>query len=286
VKEATRVVKLLLSSYTQTLASGRARYVEPRVTTGIVRSFLTQVEERRTKDLLAEKAEKSKNKIRFLIDNKKFFKLPADEKERLMELLAKWMKQSGKKAYAGYSVVDAVCRVAGTGSIGIKRYAFLIVHLDHPKKALLLDMKESKPSSLAPYVQVQQPSWENEGKRIVSIQQRMVSTPPALLSDIGYMGSYFVLKEMQPMEDKIDFMIIKDRYKDMETVVHEMAMLTASSQLRSSGRQGSDIADALIAFGQDQHWQQGILDYAKQYAGQVRKDYASFITEYKAGKLS
>jgi uncharacterized protein (DUF2252 family) len=113
----------------------------------------------------------------------------------------------------------------------------------------------------------------------------MVSTPPALLSEIGYEKASYVLKELQPTADKLDFLIIRDRYKDIELVAGEMGMLTASSQLRSSGRQGSDIADALIAFGEDQHWQHSILEFAQEYALQVKKDYASFIKDYKKGLL-
>ena len=41
----------------------------------------------------------------------------------------------------------------------------------------------------------------------------------------------------------------------IEKVVADMAALTASAQLRSAGRQGSNIADKLIGvFGLDKHW--------------------------------
>jgi Uncharacterized protein conserved in bacteria (DUF2252) len=77
--------------------------------------------------------------------------------------------------------------------------------------------------------------------------------------------------------------MIRDRYKDVERVIKDMAMLTASAQLRSSGRQGSALADELIAFGKDHHWQQGLLDYAVAYAAKVKKDYQAYFKAYKAG---
>jgi len=60
-----------------------------------------------------------------------------------------------------------------------------------------------------------------------------------------------------------------------------MAMLTASSQLRASGRQGAGTADELIAFGQNTKWQEFVINYALQYAAKVKTDYLTFLTEFK-----
>jgi len=51
--------------------------------------------------------------------------------------------------------------------------------------------------------------------------------------------------------------------------------------LRSSGRQGSAIADEMIAFGQDTNWQKAVLDYALNYSKQVKKDYEEFADAYE-----
>ncbi len=59
-------------------------------------------------------------------------------------------------------------------------------------------------------------------------------------------------------------------------VIHDMGMLTASAQLRSSGRQGSAIADELVAFGEDESWLEPLINYAKQYATIVKKDFNNF----------
>jgi len=92
-----------------------------------------------------------------------------------------------------------------------------------------------------------------------------------------------VIKEMQPTADKIDFMLLRDRNKDIECVVDDMALLTASAQLRSAGRQGAALPDELIAFGGDHHWQQAVIDHAAGYAEQVKKDYQEFFNDHKAG---
>src|SRR5262249_8973269 len=48
-REALRTAGLFLQTYSATLRKGKARYIEPRIAKGIVRSFLEQVEERKLK---------------------------------------------------------------------------------------------------------------------------------------------------------------------------------------------------------------------------------------------
>ncbi|MBS1935367.1 MAG: DUF2252 family protein, partial [Bacteroidetes bacterium] len=146
--------------------------------------------------------------------------------------------------------------------------------------------KQAKPSSVQPYLKIKQPSWNSEAERVVGVQQRMQNVPPALLGTAVFKKDTFVIKELQPTSDKIDFLLIKDRYKDIAQVIHDMATLTASAQLRSSGRQGSANADELIAFGQNTSWHQQLLDYAITYAAQVKKDYRSFLKDYRHGYFS
>ena len=144
-------------------------------------------------------------------------------------------------------------------------------------------MKQAPPSSLLPWLNTPQPSWASEAERVVVTQERMQNVSPALLSTTLFQEEPYVLKEMQPTADKIDFLLIRDRYKDIQCVVADMGLLTASAQLRSAGRQGAALPDELIAFGKDHHWQQGLLDYAATYAEQVKKDYQAYFKEYKAG---
>ena len=158
--------------------------------------------------------------------------------------------------------------------------------IDPRQPALRIDMKQALPSSLQPWVSTPQPSWTSEAERVVAIQDRMQNISPALLSTTEFKGDHYVLKEMQPIADKIDFEVIRDRFKDIECVVEDMAFLTAAAQLRSAGRQGATLPDELIAFGKDHHWQQAMLDYAAGYAAQVKKDYQEYFKAWKGGYFS
>ena len=117
---------------------------------------------------------------------------------------------------------------------------------------------------------------------MISIQQRMQNVIPALLNTTVFEGNSYGLQEMQPTEDKINFELLKDN--DIQQVIDDMAMLAASAQLRSSGRQNSAIADDLIAYGKNTDWHESALAYARKYAQQVKKDYAEYMQGYKMGK--
>ena len=181
-----------------------------------------------------------------------------------------------------YRVADVAFRIAGTSSIGIKRYLFLLQKNDGARY-VLIDMKQALPSSLVNLCKTKQPSWLTDANRIVAIKQRMQIITPALLSATAFSGESYVIKEMQPTADKVNFQLIKDQYKDIRQVIEDMATLTASAQIRSSGRQGSAIADEMIAYGEDSQWQDKILDYAMEYTIQIKKDYLDFLKAYNAG---
>jgi uncharacterized protein (DUF2252 family) len=284
-KEATRVAHLFLQTYSGILAKGRARYIEPQTAKGIVRIFLEKICERKQKELIRQRTIIKNEKLVLRIDNIRLFALDKSLKKELTSHITHWITQDRQLQHR-FKVLDCAFRVAGTGSLGCKRYVFLLRNIQDPKKHLLIDMKQALPSSLRNWDTSPQPSWHSEAERVVVTQERMQNVSPALLSTTIFKDDPYVVKEMQPTADKIDFLVIRDRYKDIERVVEDMALLTASAQLRSAGRQGAALPDELIAFGKDHHWQQGLVDYATAYAAQVKKDYQSYFKDYKAGFFS
>jgi len=281
-KEAIRVAGMFLSIYTDTLASGKSRYIEPETATGIVQTFLEKICERRQKDLIRQRTENKGGRVVMRIDRIRLFPLDKALRKELLAHMQEWI-QTDPLLRRRYEVVDCAFRVAGTGSLGVRRYVFLARQIKNPSKYLLIDMKQAPPSCIRGHVNIPQPEWASEAARVVAIQQRMQNVCPALLGTTHFKGGDYVVKEMQPTADKIDFMLMRDRYKDIECVMEDMALLTASAQLRSAGRQGAAIPDELIAFGSDHQWQKGVLDYATGYAEQVKKDYKEYFIAYKDG---
>ncbi len=284
-KKAINMANLFLKSYRNALLAGKSNYIEPRIAKGIVCDFLKRASERNENRVIKKRTVKKKDKLLIMMDDPRHFEIDNFLKRELQHHITEWIMQSADGPY-NYEVVDAVFRLAGTGSVGLKRYVFLLRSLKEDEEYLLMEMKQAVPSSLTPYLDVKQPAWETDAERIVAIQERMQNVPPAMLSRTVFHDEAYIIQELQHTKDSIDFNLIKDQYRDMYQVIDDMGMLTASSQLRSSGRQGSDIADKLIAFGKNEDWQQAVIDYAIKYTSKVKKDYKQFVKEYKKNKLT
>ena len=282
-KKALNMAQLFLKTYTSKLGAGKPNYIEPQTAKGIVCEFLTAVSKRKQKEILEKRTILNKNKLEILSDDPRHLTLKKDLKKDLFRHITDWLKNDGDSPY-NYKVTDAVFRLAGTGSLGVKRYALLLKSLNETgEKYLLIDMKQSKPSSLLPYINAPQPVWKTESERIVQVQQIMQNRVPALLSTTVFNEESFVIQEMQPVKDNINFKLIKKEYRNIYQVIDDMAMLTASSQLRSAGRQGSANADELIAFGKNDQWQEPVLQYCIEYSHEVKKYYLQFLKDYKKG---
>jgi len=274
--EAEQTVRLFLDTYSGVLAKGKALSIDPRTASGVVCDFLSAVKKRKQKELLKRLAAPKKGKFTKLLVNERHLQLEDALKKELLAYIGVLVGK-GEVLNPSYKVLDGVFRLAGTGSLGVKRYLFLLKRTDAKNKYLFLDMKQALPSSLKPYIGIKQPVFKSEAERVIAIQQRMQNVAPALLSSAIFKNEPFVLKQMQPIADKINFDALNHDLDAIEKVVTDMAALTASAQLRSSGRQGSAIADNLIAFGARKQWHKPVFDYARQYAAQVKIDYNEFV---------
>ena len=282
-KKALHMAQLFIKKYAAHLAAGKSAYIERQTAQGIVKDFLESAAKRKQKEILEKRTISKKNRLEIMLDDPRHFELKKDLKSELFDHIAHFLKHDGRSPY-NYKVIDGVFRLAGTGSIGMKRYAFLLKSSNEEgEKYLLIDMKQSSPPAIARYCPVEQPAWSSDADRIVAIQTRMQNRPPALLSTTHFRGDSFVIQEMQPVKDSINFKLIKKDYRAMCRVIEDMAMLTASAQLRSGGQQGSAINDELVAFGHSVHWQEPLLDYAISYSHQVRKDYLVFLHHFNNG---
>jgi uncharacterized protein (DUF2252 family) len=219
------------------------------------------------------------------LSDERHFKVDKKLRAELITHLTGWINQSTDSPNS-YKVKSCVFRLAGTGSIGVKRYLFLLKSTKVRNQYLLIDMKQSMPSALVSYLNTKQPGWDNNAQRITSIQQRMQYVTPMLLSTTHFRGDDYVIQELQPVKDSINFKMIRDDYRHLYEVIDEMAMLTASSQLRSGGIQRSATIDDLMAFGKTDEWQDQLLSYAAKYANKMKAYYKQYLKDYKAGMFN
>jgi uncharacterized protein (DUF2252 family) len=282
--KALKMAQLFLKTYSTTLAKGKAISIEPRTAKGIVCDFLNAADKSGEKDILKKRTISKKNKIMLSLKDERHFKIDKKLRQELKSHINEWIANSSDGPY-NYKVKGMVFRLAGTGSIGLKRYLFLLKSTNTKNKYLFVDMKQSRESSVLPYTTVQQLNWPTEAERIITVQQRMQNVSASLLSTTVFRDESYVIQELQPVKDTIKFKLLKDQYRDIYQVIDDMAALTASAQLRSGGIQGSAIIDELVGFGKDEGWQEHLVTYAQKYAAKVKRYYLRYLEDYKAGEF-
>ncbi len=280
--KAIKMAQLFLKNYAQILSKGKSYYIEPQTAKGIVQAFLMAVSKRKEKQILEKRTVRKKDSLAILLEHPRHFKLDNELKSELTRHINEWITHNSYSPY-NFEVLDVAFRLAGTGSLGLKRYMFLLKSTNRKNKYMLMEMKQAAPPALKKYLGLQQPEWESEAQRIVNIQQRMQNIPPALLSYTIFRKESFIVQEMQPMKDSFDFKFVRDRYRDLFQIIDDMATLTASAQIRSSGWKGASVVDELSAFGENKQWQESILEYARRYKRTMQLYYAEFC-EASLGK--
>jgi uncharacterized protein (DUF2252 family) len=273
--QTEEMVSLFLKTYSSILALGKPRYIEAKIARGIVKDFLERVGERTLGELLDGRVSKKGRELRLCIDGERHLKLESELKDKLRDFIDGWTRNNHPK----YRCLDIAFRIAGTGSVGVKRYVFLLKHLEKEKNYLMVDMKQATPSSLEKFSPVKQPRWLNEGERMVSVQQYMQNVCPALLTFVSFDREPFLIKKLQPSEDRVNFRLLKKREKDISQVIKEMATLAASAHLRGAARKGAATPDELMDFGNSNSWQNEIIGFSREYSKRVKGYHYEFIKE-------
>lgn len=279
LKDRKKLVQQLLQQYRFALIRNKAFNIEQETAAGLIKKLINKVSERKRGDLLRER---TNNKVTgaSLLLNKKLLAIDEALKKDLI-------KKSGEifatGYHAGYKMVDAGFRIAGTGSIGLKRYLCLLENKEDPRKKRLIDLKMAAPSCIPQPAGIAQPGWDHDAARVIGVQDMMQHVTPAYLTPFSFRGDWYVARAIQPTADKIDLDSAWHQTNRVIQYLSDLAMLMASAHLRSSGRHGSATADELKAFAAAKDWENTVLDWAAAYGKQVAKDYAIFCEALKDG---
>lgn len=208
-------------------------------------------------------------------DGRKALAIPRAERERVTDLIGTATAQTGIDRL---DIIDVARHIAGTASLGLERYVALVrTRQADSAKYQLLDLKQARSSCLPRHLDHRQPDWASPAHRQVAIERRMQAVPMALLHPVVDGPQSWVLRAMQPSEDRIDLSAPGVGITELRNVVEDMGQLLAWAQLRSSGRQGAATADALIDFGARQaDWSPALMHAAKVCADQVRSDWKAW----------
>lgn len=264
----------LLGAYATALAVGKSYWVERNVAEGPIQRLLEGVHGRKRSEFVAARTESRNGHLQLRIDGKKTRPASAHQRQEVEAMLVGFSAQQADPAF--FKLLDVACRVAGTGSLGLDRYVLLLHGKGGPDGAYLFDLKRARPSCLVPHLTMPQPVWRSEAQRVVAVQTRMQAVPIAYLHALESTSASWVLRELQPTEDRVALAAHETTPAALDSWVRSMGQLLAWAQLRSAGRQGSATADALVAFGAQPAWQSQLLSAATAQAAQVRADAYTF----------
>lgn len=276
--DAIELCRLGLASYAAALGRGKAKWLERETARGMIHDLMNPLTLRNRATFLAGRTKLRKGKRLLKLDGKRALPLAEQEKAEVMAFVAEFARSQPKPKF--FRPLDAARRIAGTGSLGLARYVILVEGRGSPDLNYLLDLKESIPSALAPHLKHRQPKWESEAHRVTEVQRWAQAIPPAFLTPTHFRGRPFILKGLQPTQDRLALQEWNGKLKRLEQVIQSMGELIAWSHLRSGGRHGSAIADEWVELAGRSDWQDPLLQYAIDYAARIKADWATYSTEY------
>jgi len=277
--QAADLCRIFIDAYSQALSEGKARWVERETTSGLVHELLDSLKKRSRSQFLDSRTA-LKGKLRSIrLDGRKA--LPANDAQaaKVTAFMADFAARQDTPEF--FRVLDVARRIAGTGSLGVDRYIILIEGKGSPDGNYLLDLKQARPSALASYLPIAQPAWLSEAGRVVAVQRRMQAISMAFLQPVMLDGTSYVLRGLQPSEDRVALDGWNGKLRRLEEVITVMGQAVAWAQLRSTGRNGSVNADELIDFGSRGDWQSALLALSGHCAEQVEEDWRQYAKAFE-----
>jgi uncharacterized protein (DUF2252 family) len=174
-----------------------------------------------------------------------------------------------------YRLEDYAMRVVGIGSVGTRCFVALLVCDD--RTPLLLQIKEARPSVLAPYAG---PSpYANQGQRVVAGQRMIQAASDIFLGWLrGRDGHDYYVRQLRDMKYSAPIDQLEpcglDRYAD----------LCGWALARAHARSGDSAAiDGYLGDGEP--FDLAIGKFAVAYADQTEQDHAALEKAWRAGRI-
>ncbi|MFI8787349.1 DUF2252 domain-containing protein [Streptomyces sp. NPDC055105] len=178
-----------------------------------------------------------------------------------------------------YAIQDVAFRVVGTGSVGTRSYVVLL--LDHRGEALVLQVKEARPSALLPHlpaVGFDTPTPVHEGRRVVLGQKRMQVVSDILLGWTTVAGRPFQVRQFRNRKGSVDPAALAADQMD------DYGRMTGALLARAHAHSADP---RLIAgyCGKNEELDEAIAQFAVTYADRTEQDHASLVRAVREGRV-
>ncbi len=180
------------------------------------------------------------------------------------------------EVHRSIEVIDATTRVAGLGSLGLRRYLVLTrrdADRGHPR---LLDVKEAAPSALQSCVDCPQPAWgQGEAARVITAERLVLGKPESGLAEVIIGPRSYRVRDMIPDANRSKLSRLRRAPMQLRSAVRAAGGIAAWSHAR-----GVHALDPLRVVSLAQ-WSGGaafdsIMVAAARAADRCRDDYDSF----------
>ncbi len=181
---------------------------------------------------------------------------------------------------ARYAIQDVAFRVVGTGSVGTRSYVVLL--LDHRGEPLVLQVKEARPSVLAPHlpaVGFDAPEAAHEGRRVVLGQKRMQVVSDILLGWADVDGRQYQVRQFRNRKGSVDPAALPADQVD------DYGRMTGALLARAHAHSADP---RLLAgyCGKNDELDEAVAAFAVTYADRTEADHAELVRAVKAGRLA
>lgn len=275
--EALVASQSCLDAYRSELIAGKPLWVERETSVGLVNELLTVLQKSDRAEFLDKRTVCKGKKRSIKVDGVKALAATDAQKATVTEFMDRFAATQSNPSF--FQVLDVARRIAGTGSLGVDRFVVLIEGKGSSDGNYLLDIKEAKPSAMAPHLArmgIKQPVWPDEASRVIAIQERMQAVDHAFLQPVKIGAVPYILKGLQPSEDRVAIGEWGKKLERLKEVVATMGRILAWDQLRAAGRSGAASADALAAFAQGTEWMAEMLDAAAELTATTQRQWKTF----------
>nr|WP_236719253.1 DUF2252 domain-containing protein [Wenjunlia vitaminophila] len=181
---------------------------------------------------------------------------------------------------ARYTVQDVAFRVVGTGSVGTRSYVVLLT--DHRGQALVLQVKEARPSALLPHLAragLPVPDTGHQGRRVVLGQRRMQVVSDHLLGWTSIEGRDYQVRQFRNRKGSVDPAALAPGQLD------DYGRLTGALLARAHTH---SVDPRLLAgyCGKNGELDEAVAAFAVAYADQTEADHAQLVAAVRAGRLA
>ena len=183
-----------------------------------------------------------------------------------------------------FHILDATGRIAGIGSLGVRRFVILVGNGNSVGNERLYDVKQCTAPALRSCSRAKQPDhWGNDALRVVESQTHLQGEPAIGLDSLTWEKDSYRIRILIPEEDRCQIDRFREKASKLSNALEVIGQVVGWSHLRGARFGDFDCRNELGI------WASGsaldaVLKSAVQYAYRTISDFHKFQSDYRKWK--